>query len=240
MIIAMKEISAVPANSGTAPKEPDEPTWSARIAVCGLQEVPNRNSIGETIEKKRNASKATEATIPMVVKTAIVEQPISSHSMTRSTRLRARSSGVMRERTAITAPMAITMTSTVRAMRLMPRRCRYSAEAARTASLTVDAGTLPATRLRTSFMTSDRSFAERSRTPAGQVIDDQPQDDGVLECQPQSDDRERGQARTTSRSSFRNDWGANAAAARHDCRRPARAIATCRSRRRPPTSVRAQ
>ena len=95
MTMAMNEISAVPANSGTAPNDPDEPTWSARIAICGLHEVPNRKSIGEIIEKNRNASNATEATMPMVVNTAIVEQPISSHSMTRSTRLRARSSGVM-------------------------------------------------------------------------------------------------------------------------------------------------
>ena len=167
MTMAMNEMSAVPANSGTAPKEPDEPTWSARIAICGLHDVPNRKSIGEIMEKKRNASKATEATMPMVVNTAIVEQPINIHSMTSSTRLRARSSGVMRERTRITAPMDNTMTSTVSAMRLMPRSSMYSADAPPTASLTDAAGTLPATRLRTSFMTSDRSFADRSRTPAG-------------------------------------------------------------------------
>ena len=82
------------------------------------------------IAKKRKASKATEATMPMVVNTAIVEQPISNHSMTRSTRLRARNSGVMRARTMITAPMAITMTSTVSAMRLMPRRCDVFGRAA--------------------------------------------------------------------------------------------------------------
>ena len=85
MTMAMNEMSAVPANSGTAPKDPDEPTWSARMAICGLHDVPNRKSIGETMEKKRKASKATEATMPMVVNTAIVEQPISIHSMTRST-----------------------------------------------------------------------------------------------------------------------------------------------------------
>ena len=71
MTMAMNEMSAVPANSGTAPKEPDEPTWSARIAICGLHEVPNRKSMGEIIEKKRKASKATEATMPMVVNTAM-------------------------------------------------------------------------------------------------------------------------------------------------------------------------
>ena len=121
MTMAMKEMSAVPANSGTAPKDPDEPTWSARIAICGLHEVPNRKSIGDTMAKKRKASKATEATIPSVVNTAIVEQPMRIHSMTRSTPLRARNSAVMRERITMVAAIAITMTSTVSAMRLMPR-----------------------------------------------------------------------------------------------------------------------
>ena len=32
--------------------------------------------MGEMIEKKRKASNATEATMPMVVNTAIVEQPM--------------------------------------------------------------------------------------------------------------------------------------------------------------------
>src|SRR6188472_2446615 len=95
MDMAMKEMSAVPANSGTAPNEPDDPTWSARIAICGLHDVPNRKSSGEMIAKNLKASKATDATMPMVVKTAIVEQPSSIHSVTRSTRLRARNCGVM-------------------------------------------------------------------------------------------------------------------------------------------------
>ncbi len=60
--------------------------------------------------------------MPMVVNTAMVEQPISIHSTTRSTRLRARSSGVMRLRTTRMVPIAMTMTRTVSAMRLMPRR----------------------------------------------------------------------------------------------------------------------
>jgi hypothetical protein len=142
--------------------------------------VPNRNSRGEIIEKKRKASNATEATMPMVVNTAIVEQPMSSHSMTRSTRLRARSSGVMRERIAITAPTAMTITSTVSDMRLMPRSRRYSAEAACTASLTVEAGTLPATRLRTSFI-HERKIVLRKRAHAlGQMLRHQAKDDRVL------------------------------------------------------------
>ena len=189
----MNEMSAVPANSGTAPKEPDEPTWSARIAICGLHVVPNRKSIGEIIEKKRNASNATEATMPIVVNTAIVEQPISSHSITRSTRLRARSSGVMRARTAITVPMAITMTSTVSAMRLMPRRCRYSADAARTASLTDRRRNVARDEI-AHVVHDQRQIVRREIADSRrQVIGDQPQDDGVLEHQPHADDRERRQ-----------------------------------------------
>ena len=52
----MTEISSVPANSGTAPNAPDEPTWSARIAVCGLhcsaeQEVEYGEMLGEEAER---------------------------------------------------------------------------------------------------------------------------------------------------------------------------------------------
>ena len=73
------------------------------------------------------------------------------------------------------------MTSTVSAMRLMPRSCRYSAAAARTDSLTLAAATLPATRLRTSLSTSDSSLAGSVAHARRQVIGDQSQDDGVLE-----------------------------------------------------------
>ena len=41
------------AKSGTAPKEPELPTWSARKAVCGLQCRPKRNSWAGTRSKKR-------------------------------------------------------------------------------------------------------------------------------------------------------------------------------------------
>ncbi len=71
-------ISKVPVNSGTAPKLPDEPTWSARIAVCGLQLSPNRNSVIGTCWKNRIASNSTDRTIPMVVKIAMLEAPMST------------------------------------------------------------------------------------------------------------------------------------------------------------------
>ena len=58
--IASPEISSVPANNGTAPNAPDEPTWSARIAVCGLHDRPNRKSNDDTCWKNRNASKNTD------------------------------------------------------------------------------------------------------------------------------------------------------------------------------------
>ena len=51
--IAIAVIRSVPANSGTAPKAPDEPTWSARSAVCGLHCRPNRNSVIGTFWKNR-------------------------------------------------------------------------------------------------------------------------------------------------------------------------------------------
>ena len=51
--MAMTVIRNVPANSGTAPNAPDEPTWSARSAVCGLHCRPNRNSVIGTFWKKR-------------------------------------------------------------------------------------------------------------------------------------------------------------------------------------------
>ena len=68
--IAMPEIIAVPRNSGTAPKLPEDPTWSARIAVCGLQTVPNRNSCTDTERKNRMDSYTTDSTMPTVTKTA--------------------------------------------------------------------------------------------------------------------------------------------------------------------------
>ena len=40
-----------------APKAPDEPTWSARIAVCGLHCRPNRKSIGEHLAQRSGWSR---------------------------------------------------------------------------------------------------------------------------------------------------------------------------------------
>ena len=90
MIAPMK---IVPQKSGIAPNAPDEPAWSARIAVCGLQFVPNRNSAGLTIEKKRIDSNRSEATIPAVVRIAISEARSSTPITSRSTRVRARKWG---------------------------------------------------------------------------------------------------------------------------------------------------
>ena len=58
-IIAMiAPMKTVPQKSGIAPNAPEEPAWSARIAVCGLQVDPKRNSTGETMLKKRSDSKS--------------------------------------------------------------------------------------------------------------------------------------------------------------------------------------
>ena len=83
-------ISKVPVNSGTAPKLPEEPTWSARIAVCGLQLRPNRNSLNGTSRKKRIASNNTDSTMPMVVRIAMLDAATRSPFIVRSTLLRAR------------------------------------------------------------------------------------------------------------------------------------------------------
>src|SRR6056297_1876369 len=93
--MAIKEISRVPANSGIAPKAPEAPTWSMRSAVCGLQLVPNRNSVTGTRWKKRIDSNSTDRTIPTVVRIAISEEPIRKASASRSMRLRARMPGEM-------------------------------------------------------------------------------------------------------------------------------------------------
>ena len=106
--------------------------------------------------------------------------------------------------------MAIASTSTVSAMRLMPRSSMYSAAAARTGSLTLAAGTLPATRLRTSLSTSDSSLAGSVVHPRRQVIGDQPQDDRVLEREPEPDAPRARATHTTARSSGRSDWEGNA------------------------------
>ena len=74
--MAIKVTSSVPTKIGTAPKEPELPTWSARSAVCGLQCRPKRNSWGGTRSKKRPVSKISERTIPTVTSTASVEHSI--------------------------------------------------------------------------------------------------------------------------------------------------------------------
>ena len=92
-IIAITVISIVPANTGIAPNAPDAPTWSARMAVCGLHSSPNRKSTGETLVKKVSASNSSDSTMPTVVRMAMIEATISIDRMTRSTRFRARMAG---------------------------------------------------------------------------------------------------------------------------------------------------
>ncbi len=91
--IASPEINSVPVNSGTAPNAPEAPTWSARIAVCGLHCKPNKKSNNGTSRKNRNASTNTERKMPIVVRIATLDAAMSSSSMAFSTRLRARKSG---------------------------------------------------------------------------------------------------------------------------------------------------
>jgi hypothetical protein len=114
--MAMNEINRVPANRGMAPKAPEEPTWSARMAVWGLHSRPNRKSVTGTVPKKRVASNSTDSTIPRVVNMAMVEQAIMNQRTTDSTRLRARRWGeiVFQARPAPSAARAITAANRAR------------------------------------------------------------------------------------------------------------------------------
>ena len=67
-------IKRVPVNIGTAPKLPEDPTWSSLIAVWGDQWVPNRNSEKLTCEKNLTVSKIKDKIIPNVVRTATIEK----------------------------------------------------------------------------------------------------------------------------------------------------------------------
>ena len=54
--MAMVEISRVPMKTGTAPKAPAPATWSSRMAICGSQRRPNRNSCNGTRRKNSKDS----------------------------------------------------------------------------------------------------------------------------------------------------------------------------------------
>ena len=60
-------------NTGTAPKLPDDPTWPSLIDICGLQCVPNKNSVTATDSKKRSVSNNNDNTIPSVIKMANID-----------------------------------------------------------------------------------------------------------------------------------------------------------------------
>jgi hypothetical protein len=68
-----------------APKLPDDATWSARIAVCGLHCNPNRKSKIFIIEKNLNVSKSSDSTIPTVTTIAIMDDNFISMTNNRST-----------------------------------------------------------------------------------------------------------------------------------------------------------
>ena len=82
-------IKRVPVNIGTAPKLPEDPTWSSLIAVWGDQWVPNRNSEKLTCEKNLTVSKIKDKIIPNVVRTATIEKTKNINFKILSTFLRA-------------------------------------------------------------------------------------------------------------------------------------------------------
>ncbi len=88
--MAMAATSTVPVKTGTAPKAPRPATWSARSGICGSQLRPNRNSFNGTAWKKRQASKTSEATMPIVVRIATTEQLSMRAVIDHSKLLRAR------------------------------------------------------------------------------------------------------------------------------------------------------
>ncbi len=90
MIAPMK---IVPQNNGT---EPSDSPGAAGSMLCGLQCVPNRKSIGLTRAKKRRLSNSSDATMPTVVRIAIREASSRPIITSRSTRVRARNSGLSR------------------------------------------------------------------------------------------------------------------------------------------------
>ena len=155
-IIAITEITSVPRNTGTAPKAPAPATWSGRMAICGSQRSPKKNSCGGTISKKAQASQSSEAMMPTVVRIATTAQASMNQSRNRSTPVRARKRGESRAR-AKKRPASISASAvTKRAMRTMPcQRTSRSAAAATSAEGSVKA--LPAATFLISASSSERS-----------------------------------------------------------------------------------
>ena len=94
--MATAEMRSVPVKRGTMPNAPEAPTWSERIAVCGLHSTPKRKSKGDTLRKKRSASNSTDSTMPAVVRMATVELATMKTRTAPSTWLRARNRGETR------------------------------------------------------------------------------------------------------------------------------------------------
>ena len=78
----------VPQKSGTAPRS-SPISDVAEAMVSGVQLVPNRKSMGLTIEKNRADSKISEAMMPTVVTIATNEASSKAPSTIRSIRVRA-------------------------------------------------------------------------------------------------------------------------------------------------------
>src|SRR5690606_313073 len=86
---AMAEIRKVPVKRRMIPKAPSEPTWSARRAVRGLQDVPSRKEEDGSLTTNRKVTKIQEKPIPTGVRTATAAQTKKIHRKVRSTFSRA-------------------------------------------------------------------------------------------------------------------------------------------------------
>ncbi len=165
--MAITVISSVPVNSGTAPKLPDAPTWSARIAVCGLHSRPNRKFAIGTRSKNRIDSNSTENTIPAVIMietAAVSSSPVETHC---STRLRARKSRSMRPSPIAMPAPASDSAAAMKATVAMPSSWRHRSAAARIASFGSMFGGRPAAMRRTSSKKKLSIAGDCSATPAG-------------------------------------------------------------------------
>ena len=96
IIAMMAPMNAVPQNRGMDPKAPDDPAWSARIAVCGLQVVPNRNSVDRNLLEEAQRFEQQRQDDAERRQDRDQRGPDQSPMTQRSTPLRARKSTPMR------------------------------------------------------------------------------------------------------------------------------------------------
>jgi hypothetical protein len=147
--MATVAIRIVPARTGTTPNAPAPAIWSGRMAICGSQRSPNRNSVTGTSEKKNHASRRSEPTMPIVVRIAATEQNSIIAESACSTLWRAGKGAQIRALARSSATFIEAIATTAMAVRAMNRQ-RCSRSAAATISVDGAPKTWPAATLRIS------------------------------------------------------------------------------------------